>query len=107
MNFIVITTKPEKIYGSGNIKFSKNSIYFDDNNFKERTVNLNDIFEIIENNEKSVIFPKETAEKIFEKWPEIDNFYYTSDLKAFIRFEEAFKHSFTLKNTAVFQQFSF
>ena len=107
MNFIVITTKPEKIYGSGNIKFSKNSIYFDDNNFKEIAVNLNDIFEIIENKEEPVMFPLEAAEKIFEKWPEIDSFYYTSDFKPFIRFEEAFKHSFTLKNTAVFQQFSF
>lgn len=101
MNFLVITTDKRKMFGIGKITFADTKIFFDDILGKENEVPFIDILEIRENCEQFVPYPEEHANSIFDRWPEISEFWYTSDMKAFIRPEEAVEHSLTLSNTIV------
>ena len=101
MKFLIITTNNRKIFGIGNITFADTKIFFDDILGKENEVPFADIKEIREDNEVFVPYPEEEANRIFDHWLEISEFWYTSDMKAFIRVEEAIEHSLTLSNTIV------
>lgn len=101
MKFLVITTDKKKIFGIGTIIFADTKIFFDDILGRENEVPFADIKEIREDNEVFVPYPEEEANRIFDHWLEISEFWYTSDMKAFIRVEEAIEHSLTLSNTIV------
>jgi len=101
MKYLIITTDKRKVFGIGTIIFADTKIFFDDILGKECEVPFADILEIREDCEKFIPYPEEEANRIFNNWPEISEFWYTSDMKAFIRAEEAVEHSLTLINTIV------
>ena len=101
MKFLIITTDKKKIFGNGNITFADTKIFFDDILGKECEVPFTDILEIREDCEQFIPYPEEEANRIFNDFLEISEFWYTSDRKAFIRVEEAIEHSLTLSNTIV------
>lgn len=101
MKFLVITTDKKKIFGIGTIIFADTKIFFDDILGRENEVPFVDILDIREDCEEFISYPEEEANRIFNDFPEISEFWYTSDMKSFIRASEAVEHSLTLSNTIV------
>ena len=109
MQFIVfIKTESEwqKIRGSGSITFGANgTLFFDDEKGRDgrygREVRLDDIRIIKPNCEEFRTFDEERALKYFNDNPQIDSFYYTTDMNQFATYNEAAEASTFLDNTSV------
>lgn len=101
MKFIVVTTDKRKCFGQGTITFSDTKLFFDDILGKEVEIPFSKILEIKEDREEFIPFPDEEAVKVFNEFPNVSEFWYTSDKQVFLEVKKAVEHSLTLSNTIV------